>query len=165
MQLPLLLLFALFVAPSLPLSLTTPQSLSSLTSLLSGSDIRGEFGTTLTCENSSRIGKIFGRFVCECTDDAIPRVLIGRDPRVHGSDLTSAFSRGVISAGCVVEVRAGGAKDGGLEQSDGSILSTTILMTVCWSLRSSPRSSLRSSPRSSLRSSPRSSLLARRSVG
>jgi len=59
-------------------------------------DVRGVYGTDITEEMASRIGKSFGSYA----DGG--KVSLGRDTRNSGPSLEEAFLRGVQSAGCEV---------------------------------------------------------------
>jgi len=60
-------------------------------------DVRGVYGTELTEENARRVGSAFGSYINK------GRVALGRDTRISGPSLQSAFLDGVLSTGCDVE--------------------------------------------------------------
>lgn len=60
-------------------------------------DVRGVYGTELTEENARRVGSAFGSYINKGT------IALGRDTRISGPSLQSAFLDGVLSTGCNVE--------------------------------------------------------------
>eukprot|EP00520_Triparma_pacifica_P019554 CAMPEP_0118631818 /NCGR_PEP_ID=MMETSP0785-20121206/110_1 /TAXON_ID=91992 /ORGANISM="Bolidomonas pacifica, Strain CCMP 1866" /LENGTH=131 /DNA_ID=CAMNT_0006522539 /DNA_START=189 /DNA_END=581 /DNA_ORIENTATION=- len=79
----------------------------SLTHLISGSDIRGEVGTTLTPLIAQEIGSALGGTLQSCSLPTPPTCIIGRDPRVHGEELVNSLARGLAQADVKVSVCTG----------------------------------------------------------
>jgi phosphomannomutase len=82
---------------------TTQPLVVPLTNLLSGSDIRGEVGVSLTTEATIRIGRSLGR-IFKTQSTPCPRCIIGHDPRIHGEELVFHLMQGLSSVGCRVDL-------------------------------------------------------------
>ncbi len=61
-------------------------------------DVRGTVPDQFDVEMAGRIGAAFGRFVAD-EDPTVSRVLMARDMRSSGVEMTAAFGRGVMSQG------------------------------------------------------------------
>ena len=100
--------------PRLASALHTPST-SSLQYLASGSDIRGAFtlkSPGLTPGAAYRLGKALAETIASSSSlpsssssppsSPPPTIMLGRDPRPHGTILAKAFARGASSAGAVL---------------------------------------------------------------
>lgn len=65
-------------------------------------DIRGKAGTQLTEDICEQIGCVFGCIVRERYSIDRPRIVVGRDARLHSAAFDAAVTRGLTSAGCQV---------------------------------------------------------------
>jgi len=64
-----------------------------MTSFFHSYDLRGKYPDEIGKKEAEKVGKAYGTFT-----DA-QKVLVGRDGRKHGEDVTDAFIRGVLSTG------------------------------------------------------------------
>jgi len=60
-------------------------------------DVRGVYGTELTEDIATRVGKALGSYLPD------GRITLGRDTRISGPSVEKAFLEGVLSTGCNVE--------------------------------------------------------------
>lgn len=65
-------------------------------------DIRGKYGSELTSETARLIGKAFASYIIETYEVENPRIVVGRDNRVHGVELQKAFIKGLMEHGVEV---------------------------------------------------------------
>lgn len=65
-------------------------------------DIRGKYGSELTAETARLIGKAFVTFIIEHYNTPSPRIVVGRDNRIHGVELQNAFIAGLMEHGAKV---------------------------------------------------------------
>lgn len=65
-------------------------------------DIRGKYGSEMTAETARLIGKAFGTFIISRDGISSPRIVVGRDNRIHGAELQKAFIEGLLEHGAQV---------------------------------------------------------------
>lgn len=65
-------------------------------------DIRGIVGKELTAKFAHELGKAFATYLRRNYEIDEPRVLVGRDNRIHGRELMKHFVRGLVEHGCQV---------------------------------------------------------------
>jgi len=65
-------------------------------------DIRGKYGSELTAETALLIGKAFASFIIRHYGIQYPRIVVGRDNRIHGAALQVAFMKGLTEHGVQV---------------------------------------------------------------
>lgn len=65
-------------------------------------DIRGTYPDELNKETATLIGRGFATYLIKNLNIDQPRVVVGRDNRIHGEELQKAFIEGLISSGCHV---------------------------------------------------------------
>lgn len=66
-------------------------------SLFGTDGVRGIAGTEITTDLAARVGRAFAELLCE--HDANPTVLLGRDTRVSGSELSAAVAEALCAGG------------------------------------------------------------------
>lgn len=62
-------------------------------------DIRGVVGEDITAEVAERIGYAYGTYLTELNPGKSLHVVVGRDNRTHGAQLSEAFRKGVTASG------------------------------------------------------------------
>ena len=65
-------------------------------------DIRGTYPDELNKETATLIGRGFATYLVKNLNIDQPRVVVGRDNRIHGEELQKAFIEGLVSSGCHV---------------------------------------------------------------
>lgn len=65
-------------------------------------DIRGTYPDQLNAENALYIGKGFASYLVNELKIEKPRVVVGRDNRIHSEELQNAFIEGLVTSGCSV---------------------------------------------------------------
>ncbi len=65
-------------------------------------DIRGTYPNELNSETATLIGRGFATYLIKNLNIDQPRVVVGRDNRIHGEELQKAFIEGLVSSGCHV---------------------------------------------------------------
>ncbi|MFB6284357.1 MAG: phosphomannomutase/phosphoglucomutase [Halobacteria archaeon] len=72
-----------------------------MTSFFHAYDLRGKYPDEIGVEEAERVGKSYGTYVSRELDGE--RILVGRDGRNHGPEVTDAFVEGVVSTGVDVD--------------------------------------------------------------
>lgn len=65
-------------------------------------DIRGVYPEELNAETAKQIGKGFASWLIGRTGNPHPKIVVGRDNRLHSEELEKAFIEGLMESGCQV---------------------------------------------------------------